>query len=262
MQKPELANVVASSGRVQLSLRSHPCLPSSSRAIALIVPPSALPLNWGRTLPITAPICVAPPAIAALTAALSSSSLTAGGRYFSSAAPSARSLSARSARPALSYISTDSRRFLIALRSTSTTSLSSGSRRSSMRRFFTSERTVPRRRVAPLSCAFREAFRSPCNRARSSDISDPPGTAVLAHSRVQLALAALTRLLVMTVLAKIGKDARFLALLLEALQRALKVLVVMDYDFRQNLLPPFVAFVAPVYGYRLSKLAGHTNPGK
>ena len=44
----------------------------------------------------------------------------------------------------------------------------------------------------------------------------------------------------MTVLAKIGKDARFLALLLEALQRALKVLVVMDYDFRQNLLPPFV----------------------
>ena len=49
----------------------------------------------------------------------------------------------------------------------------------------------------------------------------------------------------MTVLAKIGKDARFLALLLEALQRALKVLVVMDYDFRQILLPPFVALLAP-----------------
>jgi hypothetical protein len=47
----------------------------------------------------------------------------------------------------------------------------------------------------------------------------------------------------MTVLAEIGEDARLLALLFEALQRTLKVLVVMDYDFRQNLLPPFVAIV-------------------
>src|SRR5205085_2922768 len=45
----------------------------------------------------------------------------------------------------------------------------------------------------------------------------------------------------MTVLAEIGKNARLLALLFEALQRPLKVLVVMDYDFRQNLLPPFLA---------------------
>ena len=104
---------------------------------------------------------------------------------------------------------------------------------------------MPRRRVADLSCAFREAFRSPCNRARSSDTLDPPGSTVLAHRRVQLALTALARLLVMTMLAKIGENARFLALLLEALQRALKVLVVMDYDFRQILLPPFVAPVAP-----------------
>ena len=98
--------------------------------------------------------------------------------------------------------------------------------------------------MADLSCAFREAFRSPCNRARSSDTLDPPGTTVLTHRRIQLALAALARLLVMTVLTKIGKDARFLALLLETLQRALKVLVVMDYDFRQILLPPFVAPVS------------------
>jgi len=46
----------------------------------------------------------------------------------------------------------------------------------------------------------------------------------------------------MPMLAEIREDTRFLALLLEALERALKVLVVMDYDFRQNLLPPFVAF--------------------
>jgi hypothetical protein len=45
----------------------------------------------------------------------------------------------------------------------------------------------------------------------------------------------------MTMLAEIGEDARFFALLLEALERALKVLVVMDYDFRQILLPPFKA---------------------
>ena len=47
----------------------------------------------------------------------------------------------------------------------------------------------------------------------------------------------------MTVLAEIGKNARLLALLFEALQRALKIFVVMDDDFRQNLLPPFMAIV-------------------
>ena len=59
----------------------------------------------------------------------------------------------------------------------------------------------------------------------------------------------------MTMLAEIGEDARFFALLLEALERALKVLVVMDYDFRQILLPPFVAFAAPADGQTL-KLGG------
>jgi len=46
----------------------------------------------------------------------------------------------------------------------------------------------------------------------------------------------------MPMLAEIREYTRFLALFLEALERALKVLVVMNYDFRQNLLPPFVAF--------------------
>jgi hypothetical protein len=71
------------------------------------------------------------------------------------------------------------------------------------------------------------------------------GATVLPHRRVQFALPALTRLFVMTMLAEIGEDTRLFALLLEALERALKVLVVMDYDFRQNLLPPLVAiFIA------------------
>ena len=70
---------------------------------------------------------------------------------------------------------------------------------------------------------------------------NPARATVLAHRRVQLALSTLARLLVMTMLSEIGEDARLLALLLEALESALKVLVVMDYDFRQNLLPPFMA---------------------
>jgi hypothetical protein len=45
----------------------------------------------------------------------------------------------------------------------------------------------------------------------------------------------------MAMLPEIGENARFFALFLEALERALKVLVVMNYDFRQYLLPPFVA---------------------
>ena len=52
----------------------------------------------------------------------------------------------------------------------------------------------------------------------------------------------------MPMLSEIGENARFFALLLEALERTLKVLVVMNYDFRQNLLPPFVALFAPVVG--------------
>ncbi len=60
--------------------RIHPCLLSSSRAIALIVLPSARPLNCGTTRPITAPMLVAPPEIAMRTAARISSASTCAGR--------------------------------------------------------------------------------------------------------------------------------------------------------------------------------------
>src|SRR5690606_15587616 len=66
---------------------------------------------------------------------------------------------------------------------------------------------------------------------------------VLALRRVELPLALLARLLVVAMLAKVREDPRLLALLLEALQRALEVLIVVDDDFRQTGLPPFVAFV-------------------
>jgi hypothetical protein len=49
-------------------------------------------------------------------------------------------------------------------------------------------------------------------------------------------------------LAEIGEDARFLTLLFEALERSLKVLVIVDYDFRQNLLPPSGGVFGADYG--------------
>ena len=66
----------------------------------------------------------------------------------------------------------------------------------------------------------------------------------------------------MTMLAEIGENARFFALLFEALERALKVLVVMNNDFRQNLLPPFVAFVAPAIGVQSLNLVFGGKVGK
>jgi hypothetical protein len=43
----------------------------------------------------------------------------------------------------------------------------------------------------------------------------------------------------MTMLAKVGQDTSFLALLLEALESTLEVLIVMDDDFRQAECPSF-----------------------
>ena len=66
--------------------------------------PSARPLNCGTTRPITLPMSVAPPAIAARTAARISSGSAAGGRNSSMIRISARSSSARSSRPAFDVL--------------------------------------------------------------------------------------------------------------------------------------------------------------
>src|SRR4029078_7000240 len=100
----------------------------------------------------------------------------------------------------------------------------------------------------PVPALFARRSGHPATAREARTLLDPSRATVLAHRRVQLALSALTRLLVMTMLSEIGEDARLLALLFEALECALEVLVVMDNDFRQNLLPPFVAFVAPAIG--------------
>src|SRR5205814_198982 len=69
---------------------------SSSRAIALMTLPSALPLNCGTTLPITAPRLLAPAAIAARTADRISSEPACAGWKRSSFVISALSFAASS----------------------------------------------------------------------------------------------------------------------------------------------------------------------
>jgi hypothetical protein len=64
-------------------------------------------------------------------------------------------------------------------------------------------------------------------------------TTILSDGGVHFALPALTGLLVVAVLSQVGQDAGLLALLLEALQGTLEVLIVMDDDFRQTCSPPF-----------------------
>jgi hypothetical protein len=66
---------------------------------------------------------------------------------------------------------------------------------------------------------------------------------ILPDRGIHFPLPTFARLFVMTVLAKVRQDSGLLALLLEALERALEVLIVMDDDFRQTGSPPFAAFV-------------------
>jgi len=56
-------------------------------------------------------------------------------------------------------------------------------------------------------------------------------TAILARRSVHLALPTLARLFVVPMLAQIRENACFLDLLLETLERALKVLVFLNDDF-------------------------------
>jgi hypothetical protein len=68
---------------------------------------------------------------------------------------------------------------------------------------------------------------------------------ILSDRGVQLSLATLTGLFVVAMLAQIRQDSGLLTLLLETLERALKVFIVVDDDFGQTDSPPFAAFAAP-----------------
>src|SRR5262249_7275014 len=136
-----------------------------------------------------------------------------------------------SGRLAAVYCSTDSRRVLMPFRSTSITSSLVAARFSSISRFFRLARMVLSTSVRGLSWALRAAVRAARRASPASGPGDTRATAILADRGVHLPLPLLARLLEVPVLAKIGKDPRLLALLLEPLERPLKALVIMDDDF-------------------------------
>src|SRR5690606_10907852 len=113
-------------------------------------------------------------------------------------------------------------------------------------RFFKAARTVPSNRVRSLSPALRAAT---CSARRVSRRSGIDATAaVLPLGGVHLALLLLARLLVVAMLAEIRKDAGLLALLLEALERALEALVIVEDDLGHLLTHPSRA---PVRGRQM-----------
>src|SRR5205807_7654475 len=83
---------------------------------------------------------------------------------------------------------------------------------------------------------FRASFIAARSRSGKLITSRGARALALAARRVHFAFAPLARLLVMTVLPQVGEDPRLFAFLLEAPQRALKALVIMNDDFRHTLL--------------------------
>src|SRR6266849_6326016 len=193
--------------------------------------PSARPLNCGITTPMTRPRSVAPAAIAARAAARISAGSTAGGRNASRTLIWLSSTSARSARCAFVNCSNASRRSLIPLRMTSTTSSSVGVRASSSSRFFRLARMVPRTSARAFSWDLRAALSAARKESASCDTRDPGPTAGLADGCVHLPLLLLARLLVVPVLSEIRQDPGLFALFLEAFERPLEALVVVDDHF-------------------------------
>src|SRR5690606_21219060 len=113
-------------------------------------------------------------------------------------------------------------------------------------RFFKAARTVPSSRVRSLSPALRAATCSARRLSRRSGIDSTPAARPL--GRVLLALLLLARLLVVAMLAEIREDAGLLALLLEALERALEALVIVEDDLGHLLTHPSQA---PVRGRQM-----------
>src|SRR5262245_32312731 len=125
------------------------------------------------------------------------------------------------------------------LRRTSTTSSSVAGLRRSISRFFRLARMVPRTRVRSFSCALRAAFMA-ARKASATLLAagDTRAPAVLADGGIHFPLPLLARLLEVTMLAEIRQDPGLLALLLEALERPLEALVIMDDDFRHAVYHP------------------------
>ena len=97
---------------------------------------------------------------------------------------------------------------------------------------------VPRTRVRSLSCALRAAFRAARKVEARLWSGDTGATSVLAYSGIHLPLTLFTRLFEVPMFPKVGKDAGFLTLFLEPLQRPFEALVIVDDDFWHSLIHP------------------------
>src|SRR5690349_30303 len=124
------------------------------------------------------------------------------------------------------------------LRSTSITSSAVTGRLSSISRFFRLARMVLSTSVRGLSWALRAAVSAARRASPTSGSGDTRATAILADRGVHLPLPLLARLLEVTMFAKIGEDARLLALLLEPLERPLEALVIVNDDFWHSWTHP------------------------
>jgi hypothetical protein len=89
-----------------------------------------------------------------------------------------------------------------------------------------------------LSCALRAAFVAARKASATLTAGDTRTSAVLTDGGIHLPLPLFARLLEVTVLAKIGQDSGLLTLLLEALERPLEALVIVNDDFRHAVYHP------------------------
>src|SRR5712692_8814507 len=245
--------------------RTHhePLAASAAFTASLTRLPSALPCTLGMSAFITAPMSLGPLAPDAETASCtrdcSSASDSWRGRKASRMAISAFSLSASSGRPPALYWAAESRRCLMSVWVTATTSGSSSALPVSISRYLSalfSIRSVPRRR---LSCARAASFISASIRSlsmptlgrgparlirREGPVNSEPGKrlhhplpcllqgALLGRQRLLLALDR--RLLIVLALPDLAQDACLLALLLEALHGVLERLAFLDAHVRHS----------------------------
>src|SRR6266849_1399226 len=234
--------------------RTHhePLAASAAFTASLTRFPSAAPCTLGMSAFITAPMSLDPVALEAVTASCTSACSSASdswrGRNASRMAISAFSLSASSGRPPALYWAAASRRCLMSVWVTATTSASSSALPVSISRYLSalfSIRSVPRRR---LSCARAASFiyasirslsmptlgRGPARLLSARRAGETPSLGKRLHhplpcllqgallGRQRLLLALDRRFLIVLALPDLAQDACLLALLLEALHGVLE----------------------------------------
>ena len=223
-------------GRERFHLRHQPAW-SSSRTIWLISFPSALPLYFGSTWPMTLPMSLAPPAIACRTAARISSGSAAGGRNSSSTLiwdasvrgqiGPARGILLDRLPPDLDALPQHVDDLVVRGRTPKIdlAVLEIGEDGAEDQGAFLVLRLAGR-------------VEGGAQVAVRLDSGDTRTTPAFADGGARLALPFFARLFEVSVLAEVRQDAGLLALLLESFERPLEALVIVDDDFWHSLTHP------------------------